>query len=580
MTTPDLQPPSVTINKSTINRSATFQNLSTTMLISVQLLTWCITLALVDVASASSPLSTTLTLRVRKADGSMDRVVIPKDEIETTTLSSILSSYIPDDSCDGGDTKDKAPECQIGIGSGPSRQFQDVQNTNQSLSSLKLQNGSIINIVPKKRSSQSTKEGESGGEQEQTKSLFSRYTEFDPFPDIAKSSHSAAARRSRALSRLPSKRSMSYGEISKLRDHMHTIEPQAKGPIKRIYMCHLGAQRFKDNCTIMPTKKQLKAGKNKGIQFANRVAVLFGSVNTERVDQSKKKSRTSLSTPLYEMEMCKVVKVHAVWEPSGQNSVSGKPYDCSKLWGAEDKKDEYESALKVADSLGLQVVGWLYSYSDDRQNDSDESSSDEPSSSNGEDALPVFGRDVVLGSMGQIDNMERIGRDAGHQFITLALDAKTGATEAFQLSDVSVQMVAEGKLTIPDESKRHLESKEPVVVDTKETSTLDSVLCLVNTAMLSHEGNFSGGSTKSSIKKSGALTLKAKKTILSRIDGDSEKLVASLCDFNTLMALARSIGEDEMSELCNLVKKYARGQRKAATPSKQLKLVLKNALGG
>jgi len=355
---------------------------------------------------------------------------------------------------------------------------------------------------------------------------------------------------------------------------MHTIEPQGQGPIKRIYMCHLGAQRFKDNCTIMPTKKQLKAGKgkSKGIQFANRLAVLFGSVNTERVDQSKKKSRTSLSTPLYEMEMCKVVKVHAVWEPTGQNSVSGKPYDCSKLWGVGENIEEYESALKVADSLGLKMVGWIYSYSDDRQNEGEESSNDE-------DALPVFGRDVVLGSMGQIDNMERIGRDNGRQFITLALDAKTGATEAFQLSDVSVQMVAEGKLTIPDESKRHLETKEPIVVDTKETSTLDSVLCLVNTAMLSHEGKFSGGSTKSSIKKNGALTMKAKKTILSKIDDDPEELVASLCDFNILMAFTRSIGKDEMSELCSLVKKYVRGQRKAATLSKQLKLVLKNALG-
>ena len=76
-------------------------------------------------------------------------------------------------------------------------------------------------------------------------------------------------------------------------------------------------------------------------------------------------------------------------------------------------------------------------------------------------------------------------------------------------------------------------------------------------------------------------TLKAKKAILSNIDHDSEKLMASLCDFNILMALTRSIGTDEMSELCNLVKKYARGQRKAAaTPSKQLKLGLKNALGG
>jgi hypothetical protein len=34
----------------------------------------------------------------------------------------------------------------------------------------------------------------------------------------------------------------------------------------------------------------------------------------------------------------------------------------------------------------------------------------------------------------------------GRNFVTLAMDAMTGATEAFQLSDVSVQMVSEGLL--------------------------------------------------------------------------------------------------------------------------------------
>ena len=178
------------------------------------------------------------------------------------------------------------------------------------------------------------------------------------------------------------------------------------------------------------------------------------------------------------------------------------------------------------------------------------------------------------------ENMEYNGREDGCQFITLALDSKTGATEAFQLSDVSVQMVAEGKLTIPNESKRYIETIEPVVIDTKETSTLDSVLCLVNTAMLSHEGHLSGGSVKSAVKKNGALTNKTKKEILQKIDGDSEPLMASLCDFSILMALDRLIGNEEMKELCSLVKKYARGQRKAAEPSTQLKLVLKNVLGG
>ena len=499
-----------------------------------------------------------IILRVRKADGSMERVTVPRDELESTTLSSILLPYTQE-------SDDDSLKCQIGTG--PSR-LEDVTDLGQSISSLKLQNGSIINII-------STRPKTEVKEEDNKETLPKRYTDFDPFPELAKSSHSLASRRSRALSRLPSKRSMSYGDISKLRDHMHTIEPQPNGPIKRIYMCHLGAQRFKNNCTIMPTKRQIKAG-NREVKFANRCAVLFGSVNTERVDQSKRKARTSLSTPLYEMETCKVAKVHAVWEPSDQ-SIDGKEYDHSKVLGL-DNDNEYQRALRIASSLGLEVVGWIYSYSDDRQCDEKKTTTD---SSTGEEALPVFGRDLVVGAMGQIENMQRIGCESGCQYITLALDAKTGATEAFQLSDVIVQMAAEGKIDLPEKNSRYLETTEPIVIHTKETSTLDSVLCLVNTAMLSHEGKFSGGNTKNSIKKGGTLTTKVKNNLLKNLGSDNgEKLIETLCDFNILMALDRSIGKAEMAELCNLVKKFSRGQRKAAQPSKNLVLALKNVLGG
>ena len=532
---------------------------------------------MVSIGAGAAPSKDLLILRVRKTDGSMDRVVVPKDQLETTTLSSILSSYISEEEV--GDGENKSPKCQIGNGGPSSRTFTDVTNADQSISSFNLQNGSIINIIPSK-SKDTDDDNDTNGANNNNKNLPKRYTAFDPYPDIAKSSYSMASRRSKALSRLPSKRSMSYGDITKLRDHMHTFEPQAVGPIKRIYMCHLGAQRFKDNCTIMPTKKQLKAGQ-KEIKHANRCAILFGTTNTERVDQSKRKARTSLSTPLYEMEMCKVVKVHAVWEPLGQNTVGGddKPYDYTKLWGtADEKSKDVERAIHIANLMGLKMVGWIYSYSDDRNNENSKAAT---SSDDGDEPLPVFGRDMIVGAMGQIDNMQRIGREDGSQFITLALDAKTGATEAFQLSDVSVQVVAEGKVNIPEKSSRYLETTEPVVIHTKETTNLDSVLCLVNTAMLSHEGNFSGGSTKSSIKKGGALTLKTRKNIIKKMDtSDTESLMASLCDFNILMALDRSLGKKEMDELCNLVKKYSRGQRKAAKPSNELRLALKNLLGG
>ena len=494
-------------------------------------------------AAASGP-GAPLILRIRKADGSMGKIQIANQE--STTLSSILSTF-------SEDSKDGSVKCSIAN--------KKVEDTEKPISSFDLKNGAIITITPTPRKK----------DEETVKVVPSiRYTEYDPYPDLARSSHSAAARRSRALSRLPNKRSMSYGDIANLHSFMHVIEPQPDGPIKRVYMCNIGAQKFKDNCTIMPTKKQLRATKGKAKpQIKNKVAILFGTVNKERVDQNVNvKARTSLSTPLYEMKMCEVVKVHALWEPPQKGSLDS--YDASNLVQCK----EFTRAKRIGAALGIRPVGWIYSYADDRQKGEDDRGS-------GEDSLPVWGKDIVLGAKGQIENMQHLGRDEGCKYVTLALDSKSGATEAFQLSNVSVQMVAEGVLSIPKngEFKRFVQTLESISIDNKETKELDSVLCLVNTAMLSHEGRFSGKAGVNSIKKAGGLSAKKKKNILSKLDdGNDGDLVGELCDFNVLMALDRSIKEEDMQSLCKLVSKFAKGQRKGIEMGSHLKILLKNVL--
>lgn len=73
------------------------------------------------------------------------------------------------------------------------------------------------------------------------------------------------------------------------------------------------------------------------------------------------------------------------------------------------------------------MEGWIYSYADDCQNGGDEDSS-------GEDSLPVSAGNIVHGAKG--------GREVSYPGATRF---KAGAAEAFQLSSVSVQMVAVGK---------------------------------------------------------------------------------------------------------------------------------------
>ena len=167
----------------------------------------------------------------------------------------------------------------------------------------------------------------------------------------------------------------------------------------------------------------------------------------------------------------------------------------------------------------------------------------------------------------------------------MALDSKSGATEAFQLSKVSVQIVAEGVLAIPaspkESIKRFVKTQESIRIDNKETKEFDSVLCLVNTAMLSHEGRFSGKADSNSIKKVrvGGLTAKKKESLLAQIEDENDSdLVDGLCDFNVMMALDRSLSREDMSSLCKIVAKYSRGHKKGIEVENKLKLVIKNSI--
>ena len=218
--------------------------------------------------------------------------------------------------------------------------------------------------------------------------------------------------------------------------------------------------------------------------------------------------------------------------------------------------------MAVAEELGLVPIGWMFSHKDNRHQD--------------DEALPVFGLDVKTAAKLQITNMQQRNEIDGRKFATLAMDATTGATEAFQLSDVSVQMVHEEMIiTNPGESRRLVPTKHAVLVDGRETKELDSVLCLVNTAMLSHAGAYSG--TIASVKKNGSLTNKARKALIAALD-DDRKLLEQLCDFNALLALDQSLSKDDSQQLCQLVRKWARGQKQGTEVGSKLKRQLRIVL--
>jgi hypothetical protein len=372
---------------------------------------------------------------------------------------------------------------------------------------------------------------------------------FDPFPDLAKD-YEAVLRKTKAK-----RGGMSYGTLASLQEALHTVEPQQEGKLKRIYMCRVSAERFQSNGITVNKKKKRQ-------DISARVGLLLGTIQRERVD-TKPKPRTSLSSISEDQEYCQVAKVHAVWEPPNQHSTA-KAYDASGLHSLYSK---YPNVLKVASSLGLQPVGWIFSYVDDDNKRTDG------------DALPVFAGDISTGALLQIEKMKQhagnknneLELDAnGSRFVTLAMDAKTGATEAFQLSDVSVQIIAEDTFVLTEKTCRHVKTKHPVLIDGRETTELDSVLCLVNMALLSHTGSFAADSNTVK-KKNGSLARKTRKALLSALsEKKSDSLLKLLCDFNTLLALDDVLSPQDSLELCSTVRRWARGQRKTTVISDRL----------
>jgi hypothetical protein len=236
-------------------------------------------------------------------------------------------------------------------------------------------------------------------------------------------------------------------------------------------------------------------------------------------------------------------------------------------------------ALEVASWLGLEPVGWIFTYNDNRKDE--------------EDSLPVHAQDVHTGAMLQIEKMKEAARVAaaagsskkdkqgtGAACVTLAMDGKTGATEAFQLSDMSVQMVAEDVIDAESSVGRFAPTRHGILVDGKEIKQLDSVLCLVNTAMLSHEGDFAGTQTSSTMNKNGSLTKKARKSVLKALEEKTEEeVLKELCNFHTLVALYNDgLGRADCQHLCELVRKWARGQKKGTVLDDKVKRRLKTLL--
>jgi hypothetical protein len=507
-------------------------------------------LSSVVLANSSSTLPNGRILRLRMTDGSILKVEAKED---TATLNEVVTSALR-----------SSPEAgTIDISNIDVKVNGESLSLLSPISELDLKNGALLSIVDKATQTSSTglKRG-AGSSSKSNQAINSKH--FDPFPELAKPRYTSATRAVRAKANL--KGGLSFADIDKMTASLHKVETQPEPKIQRIYMCAKGAEAFATSCFVKRKKTDPPSAKP---TMRHRCALLFGTVSTERLDQNRT-PRTSLSSTTESAKMCKVVKVQAVWEPPSQNPPTSSLYDASSLTSLTSSSPDTNvlRAIDLATKLGYQPVGWIYSY-ESQEGDSRE-----------EAQVPVLSRDVVIASSIQAELMERLGREEGGKFVTLALNAPNGATEAFQMSDQSIQMTAEGVFSDTSEEEaetRHIQTSAPVVVDGKETNEVDCVLCLVNTAMLSQTGSLSQSKIKK-VPSTGKLSNKTKKQIADSLakHGSENETIELLRDFNLLFGLSKVMNSNDMTELCRIVSGYSKGRKKGSEMSKHLQLVLES----
>ena len=537
-----------------------------------------------------------LVLRIRQLDGSIQRLQFQAKET-TGSLNGISLEQVLQKSRDilelSMEGQEPHKECALQFGNHCFPLKMDGEGEEQmdkSLEELGIRHGSLLSIVPGIDSGNSTTPEKGGGLQQKKKTVdqkqpSSSSDRWDPYPELAKDYEKTVRQIERR--KLTGGR-LSFADLSKLHRALHVVEAQPTASLLRLYLCPVVAERF---ATASKTGSSLGA----------RVALLFGTIHRERRDPKKLRHRTSLSSTTEVEEYCQVAKVKAVWEPPQKRKQEESSSRDSSLYDATELLQfaRNERVMNVAQWLGLVPVGWMYSYPENRQ------ASESGGGGNDEVTLPVFGLDVQAGAQLQIECMKRYGREEGQRFVTVAMHGPTGATEAFQLSDVTVQMVAENMLCLLKGDKRDQESDDcargtssslpkrfvptryAILVDERETTTLDSVLCLVNTALLQQQGSFVGSNgSPSGVKSSNPyqLTKRTRKTLaqaataaMAAVKSGTDKkesnksssacasLLELLCNFQILVALYEDLSQEDMKLLVETVRKFARGPKKGTT---------------
>jgi hypothetical protein len=499
-----------------------------------------------------------MILRVRSPNGSLQRLKLTS-EIQKMTIAELLQSlgHHHPVVLETSSTKKKASRTARTT---PAVQLDgtDVASLESLVSELpNIQHGSLLTILQssiakdkKEEPAKTKKSATANGNSKTNNGVFDEEEDdkngtddssFVPFPDLAKRWND---RRYRATN---NNKPTSYAALSAYRDAtVHRIDEVSQPKrIEQVYICPAIARRFVD------TAADDESSSPSPSSLSSDGALILGTIGR----QHKTKPRHSLDDNTHKSTL--IAKSHALVMP------------------AEEKDDVWKD---VAAYLGLQVIGWMVA-----------------STANDDGALWPTNNDILRAARYQINVMRKAHQQQGmtpfEGFCTIAMDRSSGATEVYQLTDVTVQMAAEGlfhdiKPNNNDNTGRttatttespppdQLTTKHPIWVDGGESTSLDTLLCLVNTAVVSQTGWYT--KVKRTVKKNNGRLTKATRTkllaaLLQDNSNDDAVALDLLCDFDLLVVLVRMLRQrpgqllpedDDGRELCQTVQQFAKGRKR------------------
>jgi hypothetical protein len=495
-----------------------------------------------------------MILRVRSPNGSLQRLKLTR-EIQKMTIAELLQSLGHLEQTNKKDARTACATPAVQLDGTP------VASLESLVSELpNIQHGSLLTILQssiakeKEETAKTKKSVTAKGNSKTNGGVFDEEDDkhgnddasFVPFPDLAKRWND---RRYRATNN--KNKPTSYAALSAYRDAtVHRIDEVSQPKrIEQVYICPAIARRFVD------TAADDESSSSDSSSLSSDGALILGTIGR----QHKTKPRHSLDDNTHKSTL--IAKSHALVMP------------------CEEKDDVWKD---VAAYLGLQVIGWMVA-----------------STANDDGALWPTNTAILRAARYQINVMRKAQQQQGgtpfEGFCTIAMDRSSGATEVYQLTDVTVQMAAEGLFhdIIPNNNDNtgrttatttespppdQLTTKHPIWVDGGESTSLDTLLCLVNTAVVSHTGWYT--KTKRTVKKNNGRLTKATRTkllaALLQDDDNNDDAVALdlLCDFDLLVALVRMLrqrpgqppptddDDDDGRELCQTVQQFAKGRKR------------------